>query len=84
MFAAAQEAPVGIVVASQGYVLIIVNGEPHELTQPTTVAELLVSLAIDPRRITVVRNLEIMRRRGYGTTIRDGDRIDIMNLVAGG
>jgi thiamine biosynthesis protein ThiS len=42
-------------------VSITVNGDSHELTQPITVAELLDRLAIDPRRVAVEHNLEIVR-----------------------
>ena len=64
---------------------ITVNGEPHELTQPLTLAELLATLAIDPRRVAVEHNLEIIRRYAFAnTTVREGDRIEIVNFVGGG
>ena len=51
---------------------ITVNGDSHELTQPITVAELLGSLAIDPRRVAVEHNLEIIRRQAFAnTTVRE-------------
>jgi thiamine biosynthesis protein ThiS len=67
------------------HVFISVNGEPHELLHPLTIAELLASLAIDPRRVAVVHNLEIIRRQAFvDTTIREGDRIEIVSFVGGG
>jgi len=66
-------------------VLITLNGEPYEIEQPLTVAELLTALAIDPRRVAVEHNLEILRRHAYADTIvHDGDRIEIVNFVGGG
>jgi sulfur carrier protein len=65
--------------------LITINGEPHELVQPLTVAELLARLGLDPRQVAVEHNLEIIRRKALAdATIREGDRIDIVNLVGGG
>ena len=67
------------------HVFITLNGEPHELTQPLTLAELLATLAIDPRRVAVEHNLEIIRRDAFAnTTVREADRIEIVNFVGGG
>jgi thiamine biosynthesis protein ThiS len=66
-------------------VFITANGERHELTQPLTVTERLASLAIDPRRVAVEHHLEIIRRQAFAdTTIREGDRLEIVNFVGGG
>ena len=65
--------------------LITLNGEPFEIDQPLTVAELLARLAIDPRRVAVEHNLEILRRNLFADTmVHDGDRIEIVNFVGGG
>ena len=64
---------------------ITLNGELYELDGPISVADLLVKLAIDPRRVAIEHNLEILRRPLFGDTIvRDGDRIEIVNFVGGG
>jgi thiamine biosynthesis protein ThiS len=56
-----------------------------ELTQPLTISELLASLAIEPRRVAVEHNLEIIRRENFAdTTIREGDRIEIANFIGVG
>ena len=66
-------------------VLITLNGEPFEIEQPLTVADLLVRLAIDPRRVAIEHNLEIVRRQAYpDTQIHGGDRVEIVNFVGGG
>jgi thiamine biosynthesis protein ThiS len=66
-------------------VFITLNGEPYELPQPLTVAELLTTLAIDPRRVAVEHNLEIVRRQAFGDImVHEGDRIEIVNFVGGG
>ena len=64
---------------------ITLNGETYELEQPVSVADLLRRLSIDPRRVAVEYNFEILRRPVYGETlVHDGDRLEIVNFVGGG
>jgi sulfur carrier protein len=50
-----------------------------------TVAELLDTLDIDPRRVAVELNLVVLKRQAYATTrIRPGDSMEIVNFVGGG
>ncbi len=66
-------------------VFITLNGEPFEIDQPLSVADLLARLAIDARRVAVEHNLEILRRNLYADTmVHEGDRIEIVNFVGGG
>ena len=65
--------------------VITLNGESYELDQPVTVSALLDRLDIDPRRVAIEHNLEIIRRRTLETVvINDGDRLEIVNAVGGG
>jgi thiamine biosynthesis protein ThiS len=64
---------------------ITLNGERYELDAPLSVAALLERLTIDPRRVAVERNLEILKRSTYAAVIiQDGDAIEIVNFVGGG
>jgi thiazole synthase len=64
---------------------ILLNGDRHELAAPMTVAELLTSLAIDPRRVAVEHNLVVVKRAAFDqTVVRDGDEVEIVNFVGGG
>ena len=64
---------------------IRVNGEVREITGPVTISALLAELDIDPRRVAVEHNLEIVKRARYDTTlIQAGDEIEIVNFVGGG
>jgi thiamine biosynthesis protein ThiS len=64
---------------------ITLNGDPHEVATPMTVADLLVQLDIDPRRVAVEHNLIVLKRDAFGTTaVREGDAIEIVNFVGGG
>ena len=64
---------------------ITLNGETFELDAPLSVADLLTTLAIDPRRVAVEHNLSILKRHLFADTlVHDGDRIEIVNFVGGG
>ena len=64
---------------------ITLNGESYDLDEPLSVADLLVRLSIDPRRVAVEHNLVILRRPLFGETqIHEGDRVEIVNFVGGG
>jgi thiamine biosynthesis protein ThiS len=64
---------------------IRLNGEAYELAGPVTIAALLGHLDIDPRRVAVERNVEVVKRHAYEhTLVQEGDEIEIVHLVGGG
>lgn len=64
--------------------IIEVNGEKREIGSLTVIG-LLGLLEIDPRRVAVELNLEILPKPEYETTtLQDGDRIEIVHFVGGG
>jgi sulfur carrier protein len=65
-------------------VQIIVNGET-ETVEATTVLRYLEIIAIDPRRVAVELNLDILPKEDYGQTLlSEGDRLEIVQFVGGG
>ncbi|MFC0632590.1 sulfur carrier protein ThiS [Brevundimonas balnearis] len=63
---------------------IHVNGEQREV-QATTLSDLVEALGLDPRKVAIERNLEIVPRSLHGQTpLADGDRIEIVQFVGGG
>lgn len=63
---------------------IIVNGEPTNVAGGT-VTELLRLLGVEPERVAVELNMEILPKAQYGTAVlSDGDRIEIVHFVGGG
>lgn len=63
---------------------IIVNGEARTIT-PISMLELLRSLDIDPRRVAVELNHDILPKGEYESTVLNaGDRIEIVHFVGGG
>ena len=64
---------------------ITLNGEPYDLDEPLSVADLLLKLAIDSRRVAVEHNLVILKRALFAETlVHEGDRVEIVNFVGGG
>lgn len=64
---------------------ITINGERKEFSDNLSVAELLTDIGIDPRKIAVERNLQLVKRTEYEqTTLTDGDELEIVNFVGGG
>lgn len=64
---------------------LTVNGETRRFDGPLSVAGLLEALALEPRKIAVEHNLEIVPKSAYGATaLADGDRIEIVQFVGGG
>ena len=64
---------------------LILNGEPRRLEAVGNVAELVAALGLEPRKVAVERNLEIVPRSAYGQTrLTDGDRIEIVHFIGGG
>jgi thiamine biosynthesis protein ThiS len=66
-------------------VKIRLNGDPYEIANPLSISALLESLKIDPRRVAIEHNLDIIKRARYDTTIvNEGDEVEIVNFVGGG
>lgn len=64
---------------------VILNGEPRELPGPLTLQELLVQLNLNPDRVAIERNREIVKRDRWGEVkVEAGDRLEIVHLVGGG
>lgn len=64
---------------------LTVNGEARSLDGTPDVAALVAVLGFDPRKIAVERNLAIVPRSAYGSTLlADDDRIEIVHFIGGG
>ena len=64
---------------------IKVNGEPHNISAGVSIAVMLAELGLDPKRIAVERNLEIVPRSTWGEVqVSDGDAFEIVHFVGGG
>jgi thiazole synthase len=64
---------------------IIVNGEKRAIEGEENLENLLTVLGIDPRKVAVELNLEIVPRSKYPTTpVNDGDRLEVVHFIGGG
>lgn len=64
---------------------IQLNGQPREIADGATVADLLVELQLDPRHVAVERNLQLAPRTKHAETqLAPDDRVEIVTLVGGG
>lgn len=63
----------------------MVNGRKLEATDGATITALLNELKINPLRVGVQLNLEIIKREQYEkTALKAGDRLEIITFMAGG
>ena len=64
---------------------IRVNGEHRRVTPGISIAALVNELGLDPARVAVERNLEIVPRSTLGEVkVEDGDDFEIVHFVGGG
>ena len=64
---------------------IRVNGEHRRVPSGISIIEMLNELGLDPQRVAVERNLEIVRRSAFGeVSVEDGDDFEIVHFVGGG
>ncbi len=64
---------------------IRVNGEQRRVPSGLSIAEMLGELGLDPLRVAVERNLEIVPRSTLGQVgVEEGDDYEIVHFVGGG
>ena len=62
-----------------------INGELREFEEPQSVRSIVTGLGLDPRKIAVEHNLEIVPRSAYDrTAVAAGDRLEIVHFIGGG
>src|SRR5262252_177578 len=64
---------------------LTVNGELRKADPGTTVSALLAAMGIDPARVAVERNRDVVPRATWANAgLADGDRIEIVAFIGGG
>ena len=64
---------------------LTINGETRQFDDSVSVAALLTGMGLDPKKIAVERNREIVPRSQYdGTVVADGDKLEIVQFIGGG
>jgi thiazole synthase len=65
--------------------VISVNGEERRLPGPISLIDMLGGLGLDPRKVAVERNLEIVPRSTLDEVrVENGDAYEIVHFVGGG
>jgi thiamine biosynthesis protein ThiS len=64
---------------------ITVNGQARSVPEGLKLPDLLEILGVDPSRVAIERNREIIRRPGWPSTpILAGDELEVVWFVGGG
>jgi len=65
--------------------ILHLNGEKRNFPDGLTVTALVAHLGMKPDRVAVELNLEIVpRARWEATTLKDGDKLEVVHFVGGG
>ena len=64
---------------------IYLNGEPREIAEGHTVADLIEACGLRPEQVAIeVNRALVARERRAGTALEPGDRVELVTLVGGG
>jgi len=70
---------------TQQSLAIRVNGELRRVPAGISIAQMLGGLGLDPKRVAVERNLEVVPRSTLAEVpVADGDAYEIVHFVGGG
>jgi thiamine biosynthesis protein ThiS len=71
---------------AEGRLTLTVNGSERRIPAGSTLADLLSSLALDPRVVVIERNGVILRdRESFGSVnLSNDDTLEIVHFVGGG
>lgn len=73
------------VTAKQEMISVKVNGEARSVPAASSIADMLRSIGIDPHKVAVERNLEVVPRSTLADVqVGDGDEFEIVHFVGGG
>jgi thiamine biosynthesis protein ThiS len=66
-------------------ITLTLNGEPHRIVEGSSVAVLVNDIGLNPKKVAVERNLEIVPRSTLADVmLADGDILEIVHFVGGG
>jgi sulfur carrier protein len=64
---------------------LFINGEPRELANAKTIPDLVAALSLQPSMVLVEHNgLALHRSEWPAALLAEGDRIEILQVAAGG
>lgn len=66
-------------------IIITINSNEIELESPISITTLIQELQIDPKKIAIEKDLEIISHDDFDNTIlNDGCKIEIVHFIGGG
>jgi len=64
---------------------IILNGEPHTLTEQCTIGSLIEQLELTGKRVAVEVNLDIIPRSEHNKhQLQENDKVEVVHAIGGG
>jgi thiamine biosynthesis protein ThiS len=64
---------------------ITLNGGQRPLANLKMVSDLITELNLDPRKVAIELNRDIVPRSAYATTpLKDGDAVEVVGFIGGG
>ncbi|MEW5832205.1 MAG: sulfur carrier protein ThiS [Campylobacterota bacterium] len=64
---------------------IKVNGETREVSENTTLLELIRSLGIEAKVMAAAVNMQIVKQDGWNSAVlHEGDAVELLDFVGGG
>ena len=71
--------------AQKATISINVNGEARSVNAGSSIAAMLEAIGLNPRKVAVERNLEVVPRSTLADVIvNEGDQFEIVHFVGGG
>jgi len=61
-----------------------VNGDDREISEQTTVRQLVASFNLTPEKVAIELNRRLIRKEKYDQPLQTGDEIEIVTFVGGG
>ena len=72
-------------MTTDNIITVRINGDTRRVAAGSTIATLVAEIGLDPARVAVERNLEIVPRSTLATVaVADGDAFEIVHFVGGG
>jgi sulfur carrier protein len=64
---------------------IQLNGEAREVSDSSSLGDLIIELGLQPERIAIELNHQVIRKPDWETTVlKENDRIELVHFVGGG
>jgi thiamine biosynthesis protein ThiS len=71
--------------AQKEMIFVTVNGEARAIPGGSSIAAMLQAIGLDPRKVAVEHNLEVVPRSTFeDVEVREDDKFEIVHFVGGG